>query len=583
MSRGIVSKRIDPNQTSEVIVTRKCAWCLSAAALVSACGAVAQADGPIKFDQPSLVDGQLVYPEGAAIPRFQTPIEVEFARTARPNNERGLVGPPRNPRATAEYEPVAGIVMSNDGTTAWNNILYHMATWITREGNADVYMCVDSAAEQTSVTTLMTNYNNAGRTIDMSRVKFHIRTTDAIWLRDYGPRFAYEGDVRIVTDHIYNYASGRPNDDAHPPGFAAIYKFPYYDNNLRHGGGNYHLDDIGRGFASRLLVNDNFSTPEATIIQRWVDWWGVSTTLFNPLPTTIDGTQHLDMWAQIVADNTVIVGDFQNSATGDNITTAGANYYQANGWNMFRTPNWSLGGVHYTHTNTVMCNNVMMVPTFTNATVSPGNAGALATFQAALPGYQVVGIPCEGIIGAAGAIHCIVMHMPLNKNGVNPGTIVYQPNGGQLFNPGDSMNITWASDDDQKPQVLTIDIDLSLDGGATFPINIATGTADDGQFSWSVPDVYSTQAKVRVRGRDPQNNTGFDLSDLDFTVNGTPPPPNCPGDANGDLVVDAADLSVVLGNFGQPALGPASGDFNGDGQCNAADLSVILAAFGTGC
>lgn len=61
------------------------------------------------------------------------------------------------------------------------------------------------------------------------------------------------------------------------------------------------------------------------------------------------------------------------------------------------------------------------------------------------------------------------------------------------------------------------------------------------------------------------------------------PPPTCPGDANSDLFVDAADLSVLLSNFGSPGAGPGTGDFNADGQCDGADLSVLLGAFGSGC
>lgn len=560
--------------------------CLTAGAVLCFAGAALGANETVKIAQPILVDGQLVYPEGAAIPRYATPVEIEYIQTARPQTERALIGPPRQPlRATAEYEPVEEIVMSLAGSAdaTWRQIQYNMARYITRQGNAYVNFAVSSAASQTSFTTILTNYIAPdGGTIDMSRVRFHIRNTNAIWLRDYGPRFAYEGDVRIVTDHRYNIPS-RTLDDAHPIGFASTYKYPYYENDLLHGGGNYHLDDSGRGFATTLLNDNNVGLTTPTIISRFQQWWGVNTTIVTRLSTALDGTGHIDMWAQIVGDNNVIVGDFQNSAAGDTVVNAGATTMAGQGFAVSRTPNWTLGLTHYTYTNTVMCNNIIMVPTYTNATVSPSNNAALATFQAALPGYQVIGIPCENIIGAAGAIHCICMHEPPNKNGVNPGTIVYGPNGGESFNPSSTMNITWASDDDQKPQVLTIDIDLSLDGGATFPINIATGTADDGQFSWTVPDLYSTQAKVRVRGRDPQNNTGSDLSDVVFTLNGTPPPPNCPGDANGDLVIDGADLSVLLANFGSAAAGPSSGDFNGDNLCNAADLSVILANFGTGC
>lgn len=63
----------------------------------------------------------------------------------------------------------------------------------------------------------------------------------------------------------------------------------------------------------------------------------------------------------------------------------------------------------------------------------------------------------------------------------------------------------------------------------------------------------------------------------------TPPPPVCPGDANGDQVVNSADLSVLLGNFGQSVSGSSNGDFNDDGVVNSADLSVLLSNFGSAC
>ncbi|MCB9848019.1 MAG: hypothetical protein H6814_06350 [Phycisphaeraceae bacterium] len=54
----------------------------------------------------------------------------------------------------------------------------------------------------------------------------------------------------------------------------------------------------------------------------------------------------------------------------------------------------------------------------------------------------------------------------------------------------------------------------------------------------------------------------------------------CPADLNGDLVVDTADLGLLLSGFGgtDPAL-----DINGDGVVDTADLGLLLAAFGGGC
>lgn len=62
-----------------------------------------------------------------------------------------------------------------------------------------------------------------------------------------------------------------------------------------------------------------------------------------------------------------------------------------------------------------------------------------------------------------------------------------------------------------------------------------------------------------------------------------PPPPACPGDANGDNLVNGADLSLILGQFGGPVSPEFGADFNGDGIVNGADLSVLLSNFGGSC
>lgn len=61
------------------------------------------------------------------------------------------------------------------------------------------------------------------------------------------------------------------------------------------------------------------------------------------------------------------------------------------------------------------------------------------------------------------------------------------------------------------------------------------------------------------------------------------PPSLCPGDANGDNFIDAADLSVLLSQFGTSVTPGAGADFNNDAIVNSADLSVLLAAFGSPC
>ncbi len=56
----------------------------------------------------------------------------------------------------------------------------------------------------------------------------------------------------------------------------------------------------------------------------------------------------------------------------------------------------------------------------------------------------------------------------------------------------------------------------------------------------------------------------------------------CPGDINGDHMVDFFDLNAVLSQYGQ--VGPnLTSDVNGDGRVDFVDLNIVLGAFGQPC
>ena len=57
--------------------------------------------------------------------------------------------------------------------------------------------------------------------------------------------------------------------------------------------------------------------------------------------------------------------------------------------------------------------------------------------------------------------------------------------------------------------------------------------------------------------------------------------PFCPGDATGDLVVNLADFSQLLVDFGSTSGSAA--DFNGDNIVDLADFSILLVNFGNDC
>ncbi|MBL0920851.1 MAG: hypothetical protein IBJ10_01845 [Phycisphaerales bacterium] len=60
------------------------------------------------------------------------------------------------------------------------------------------------------------------------------------------------------------------------------------------------------------------------------------------------------------------------------------------------------------------------------------------------------------------------------------------------------------------------------------------------------------------------------------------PLPICDGDANGDGLIDFADLNITLNQYSTSAPG-LGGDFNGDQRVDFADLNILLSRFNTAC
>ncbi len=552
----------------------------STALLVLSAGALGQV-GPQKTGP----DAPLA-PARVPLPRNLTPAEAAYLRSHPLTLKPAIAAPPPAPlHCAGEYEPMQAIVVSWLGTSAQNTVLAQMGAQITTVGNADYYVVVGSAATQTSATTALTS---AGA--NMSRVKFFTRTLDSIWIRDYGPRYDFEGDCRVIIDHTYNRP--RPNDDAFNQWFGPNRKHGVYDIPLIHGGGNFHLSALGDSWATQLIQNENPSLTPAQIIAHWQNYQNVATTITLPFATALDSTQHIDMWMQVFGDRKVMLSDWPVKTTTDTINAdaicdsiaaqmAAAPY----NYSVYRVPARQVGGVHYTYTNVVACNDLLLIPSYTNATiVSAGyNAEALTNWKAAwgddgVSSRKVVQLACQSLVTSAGVMHCIVQHIPLPRGGVNPTAHVKYPNGGETLAPASNITLRWNTDDDVA--VSNVDILLSTDGGATFPITIASAvtpyTGFDGNRAWTVPDLYSTRCRVKVVARDASGNTGSDISDLNFTINGS----GCPSDYNVDGFVSGEDFDAFVEAF---IAGDPGADFDGNNFVNGDDFDGYVEAFVAGC
>ncbi len=121
---------------------------------------------------------------------------------------------------------------------------------------------------------------------------------------------------------------------------------------------------------------------------------------------------------------------------------------------------------------------------------------------------------------------------------------------------------------------------LSLPAGWNF---IQFGFKSPANPDWN--DVITDVSEVIFFSGDPEFFFIFQMWTLgadNISITTAPPPPECVADANGDNRTDAADLSVLLAQFGQSVPPGTDADFNGDGVVDAADLSVLLGQFGCG-
>ncbi len=152
-----------------------------------------------------------------------------------------------------------------------------------------------------------------------------------------------------------------------------------------------------------------------------------------------------------------------------------------------------------------------------------------------------------------------------------PNTItVTSPNGGENLTVGAANNITWTS----TGVVGNIKIEYSIDSGSHYS-EVVASTANDGSFSWPVPNTPSTACLVRVSETD---GSPWDVSNAVFTIEAATPP------LTSGLAVDFGPVGLfIFENFvwtqvsGVNPESMAAADTDGDG---AGELVVDFGSVG---
>ena len=207
---------------------------------------------------------------------------------------------------------------------------------------------------------------------------------------------------------------------------------------------------------------------------------------------------------------------------------------------------------------TYILNNANVPPvtyTGTSATGAVCNFGACITGEslpsiARVMNFRVTVRDNNG--GSGGAADA---GMTVTVDGATGPFRVTAPNTNVSWPANSTQTVTWDVSG-SSANAANVKISISTDGGQTFPNTVLATTPNDGTEQITVPNIGTTQARLKVEGA---TNIFFDISDANFTITGggpnptpTPSPSATPrpatlGNISTRLQVGTADRVMIAG------------------------------------
>jgi agmatine deiminase len=313
---------------------------------------------------------------------------LDFEEIGRlPEREFYETDPPAFARSIAEFQPMEAVL-----------IRYPLGI---------SYSLIASFAEQDKVITIVSSQSQmnsvssvyASQGINLSNCDFLIAASNSHWTRDYGPWYIYDGYEVAIVNFIYNRP--RPSDNDIPIYMADYLNIPLYGMPLVQTGGNYMTDGGGIAASSDLVHTENSQLSPEEIDELMLDFLGIQQyhVLPDPNNTYID---HIDCWGKFLGEDKVLIREVPAGHAQYVEIEAAAAYFASQNcawgypYEVYRvyTPN------DQPYTNSLILNKRVFVP----LTGSSYDNAALAAYQAAMPGYEILGV--SGNWYSTDALHC---------------------------------------------------------------------------------------------------------------------------------------------------------------------------------
>ncbi|HYE55825.1 MAG TPA: zinc-dependent metalloprotease family protein [Chitinophagaceae bacterium] len=126
----------------------------------------------------------------------------------------------------------------------------------------------------------------------------------------------------------------------------------------------------------------------------------------------------------------------------------------------------------------------------------------------------------------------------ITVNGSSGPFAVTAPNTAVTWSVGSTQSVTWSVNSTNVAPVncANVSILLSVDGGNTFPITLAASTPNDGLENIVVPNNPGSNCRIKVQA---VGNIFFDISNVNFTISGSPVTCNQPSGLGSSSITSA--------------------------------------------
>ena len=507
-------------------------------------------------------------------------VELPIGLTAQELTEMDMIDsmtretdPPPGPvRNIAEFERMNGVLIRYP---------FGISTSIIKEMAEDVIVyCLVSSSQQNSAYNSMNNGD-----VNMNNIEFITGSTDSYWTRDYGPWWVVDGndDVGIV-DFTYNRP--RPNDNQAPQKVADHLSSSYFSTDMVTTGGNYMTDGLGLSAATHIAYTENnqcntnnessIPLPSCNYVDNQMnDFYGINEyhVVADPNDEYID---HIDCWAKFLSPQKLLIRSVPTSHSQYNEIESVVTYFESitnsfgEPWEIFRvyTPN------DQPYTNSLILNEKVLVPIMN----SSWDDDALAAYENALPGYEVLGF--TGSWQSTDALHCRtkgipdlnmlqIFHNPIDNQSNPEDSFVIETIIDDLSNEGliyEELKAFWWTDQMNQPEEVLLSVcpwdipdcyvgsipSLSYDSQIKYYIQALDNTGRLEKLPMAGYYEFDAVAGVVFDDGDVNQDNQINVLDIVLTVN---------------FVLDSGDL-----NQSQQMIA----DMNSDGIINILDIILIV-------